>query len=93
MGTALAVTPDLPHRWAGHAEADRALRPVTWSDKALASAASMALVRHQLRRLAHGRTPAPSTRPVVALLSEQLQQRKALRRYRSWLAARHPSAG
>ncbi|MFF2147144.1 hypothetical protein [Kitasatospora sp. NPDC058190] len=53
----------------------------------------MALVRHQLRRLAHGRTPAPRTRPVVALLSEQLQQRKALRRYRSWLVARHPSAG
>ncbi|MFF3071208.1 NADH:flavin oxidoreductase/NADH oxidase family protein [Kitasatospora sp. NPDC057904] len=83
MGTALAVTPDLPRRWADRAEADRALRPVTWSDKALASAASMALVRHQLRRLAHGRTPAPRTRPALALLAEQLQQRTALRRYRT----------
>ncbi|MFJ4184066.1 NADH:flavin oxidoreductase/NADH oxidase family protein [Kitasatospora sp. NPDC089509] len=92
MGTALAVTPDLPHRWAARTEADRALRPVTWSDKALASAASMALVRHQLRRLAAGRTPTPNTRPAVALLTEQLQQRKALRDYRGWLAARRPAA-
>ncbi len=88
LGTALAVTPDLPHRWRARTEAARALRPVTWSDKALASAASMALVRHQLRRLAAGRSPAPRTRPAVALLAEQLQQRKALRRYRAWLAAR-----
>ncbi|WP_033218908.1 NADH:flavin oxidoreductase/NADH oxidase family protein [Kitasatospora phosalacinea] len=89
LGTALAVTPDLPHRWSARTEAVHALRPVTWSDKALASAASMALVRHQLRRLAHGRSPAPRTRPAVALLAEQLQQRKALRRYRAWLSARH----
>ena len=52
----------------------------------------MALVRHQLRRLAAGRTPTPGTRPAVALLTEQLQQRKALRSYRSWLTARRPSA-
>ncbi|WP_399096897.1 NADH:flavin oxidoreductase/NADH oxidase family protein [Streptomyces sp. BBFR2] len=92
MGTALSVTPDLPRRWADGAEADRALRPVTWSDKALASAASMAQVRHQLRRLAQGRTVAPGTRPAVALLTEQLQQRQALRRYRAWLDARQPAA-
>ncbi|MEV7025819.1 NADH:flavin oxidoreductase/NADH oxidase family protein [Kitasatospora sp. NPDC093558] len=90
MGTALAVTPDLPHRWAAGTDFDRALRPVTWSDKALASAAGMAQVRHQLRRLAAGRTPAPGTRPAVALAAEQLQQRKALRRYRTWLATRSP---
>ncbi|MFJ2810923.1 NADH:flavin oxidoreductase/NADH oxidase family protein [Kitasatospora sp. NPDC087271] len=92
MGTALAVTPDLPLRWATGAEADRALRPVTWSDKALASAAGMAQVRHQLRRLASGRAPSPGTRPAVALLVEQLQQRKALRRYRAWLDTRRPEA-
>ncbi|WP_331744544.1 NADH:flavin oxidoreductase/NADH oxidase family protein [Kitasatospora sp. NBC_01300] len=92
MGTALAVTPDLPLRWATGTEADRALRPVTWSDKALASAAGMAQVRHQLRRLASGRAPSPGTRPAVALLVEQLQQRKALRRYRAWLDTRRPEA-
>ncbi|MER8105575.1 NADH:flavin oxidoreductase/NADH oxidase family protein [Kitasatospora sp. NPDC094016] len=92
MGTALAVTPDLPLRWDAGTEADRALRPVTWSDKALASAAGMAQVRHQLRRLASGRAPAPGTHPAVALLVEQLQQRKALRRYRAWLDTRRPEA-
>ncbi|MEU4115701.1 NADH:flavin oxidoreductase/NADH oxidase family protein [Kitasatospora sp. NPDC028055] len=85
IGTALAVTPDLPDRWAAGREADRGIRPVTWSDKALASAATMAQVRHQLRRLARGRAPRPGTHPAVALLAEQLQQRQALRRYRTWL--------
>lgn len=85
MGTALSVTPDLPDRWRSGREADRQLRPVTWSDKALASAATMAQVRHQMRRIARGNAPRPGTHPARALLSEQLQQRRALRRYRTWL--------
>ncbi|MGW7072988.1 NADH:flavin oxidoreductase/NADH oxidase family protein [Streptomyces sp. NPDC054855] len=85
MGTALAVTPDLPERWRAGREAGRQLRPVDWKDKALASTASMALVRHQLRRIANGRDPRPGTHPAFALISEQRKQRRALRRYRSWL--------
>ncbi|MBL1082875.1 NADH:flavin oxidoreductase/NADH oxidase family protein [Streptomyces actinomycinicus] len=85
LGTALAVTPDLPDRWRGGREADRQLRPVTWSDKALASTAGMAQVRHQLRRLARGAGPTPGTHPAWALLSERRHQRRALRRYRAWL--------
>ncbi|MFF4958903.1 NADH:flavin oxidoreductase/NADH oxidase family protein [Streptomyces sp. NPDC001222] len=87
MGTALAVTPDLPDRWRHGREADRQLRPVTWSDKALASAAGMAQVRHQMRRIARGSNPAPGTHPAYALISERRQQRRALRRYRAWLPA------
>ncbi|MGW3391297.1 NADH:flavin oxidoreductase/NADH oxidase family protein [Streptomyces cinereoruber] len=86
MGTALAVTPDLPDRWREDREADRSMRPVNWSDKALASAASMAQVRHQMRRLARGSGTRPGTHPVIALISEQQKQRKALRGYRTWLA-------
>ncbi|MFF7097323.1 NADH:flavin oxidoreductase/NADH oxidase family protein [Streptomyces rubradiris] len=86
MGTALAVTPDLPDRWRNHREADRQMRPVTWSDKALASAAGMAQVRHQMRRLARGRTTRPGTHPALALIAEQRKQRKALRGYRTWLS-------
>ncbi|GAA1960930.1 NADH:flavin oxidoreductase/NADH oxidase family protein [Kitasatospora viridis] len=92
IGTALAVTPDLPHRWAAAGEAEQALRPVTWSDRTLASAAAMALVRRQMRRLADGRTPTPRTRPAVALLAELREQRKAVRRYRGWLDGRGPEA-
>jgi len=60
---------------------------VTWSDKTLASAAGMALVRHQLRRIARGRQPALRTHPVRALACDQLVSRRSLRRYRSWLQA------
>ncbi|MFJ3582898.1 NADH:flavin oxidoreductase/NADH oxidase family protein [Streptomyces sp. NPDC090127] len=87
LGTALAVTPDLPHRWRKQREADRQMAPVTWSDKALASAAGMARVRHQMARLARGSDARPGIHPAYTLLSEQWKQRGALRRYRSWLSA------
>ena len=87
MGTALAATPDLPGRWRAGREASGRLRPVTWSDKTLAAAASMALARHQMRRIARGLDPAFGTHPAFALVSDQLVRRRARRRYRSWLQA------
>ena len=87
MATALAVTPDLPNRWRAGEQAGGQLKPATWSDKVLASAGSMALVRHQLRRIAKGHNPALGTHPLYALACDQLAQRRALRRYRSWLQA------
>jgi tRNA-dihydrouridine synthase len=85
IGTALAATPDLPKRWRELQEADGQLRPVTWSDRILASAAGMALVRHQMRRMARGLDPVFGTRPAYALACDQFVQRRALRRYRAWL--------
>jgi 2,4-dienoyl-CoA reductase-like NADH-dependent reductase (Old Yellow Enzyme family) len=85
IGTALAATPDLPNRWRELREAEGRLRPVTWSDKIVASAAGMALVRFQMRRMARGLDPVFGTHPAYALLCDQLAQRQALRRYRSWL--------
>ncbi|MER7665932.1 NADH:flavin oxidoreductase/NADH oxidase family protein [Streptomyces sp. NPDC096193] len=93
VGTALAVLPDLPHRWKNHREADRMMKPVTWSDKALASAASMARVRHQMRRLARGADPRPGTHPALALISELRKQRVALRGYRTWLSEARSTLG
>jgi 2,4-dienoyl-CoA reductase-like NADH-dependent reductase (Old Yellow Enzyme family) len=92
MGTALAVTPDLPDRWRRGRRAEGQMRPVNWADKALASAASMAQVRHQMRRLARGSSPRPGTHPVIALISERRRQRTALRSYRSWLSKRRSAA-
>ncbi|SEB62665.1 NADH:flavin oxidoreductase/NADH oxidase family protein [Streptomyces sp. TLI_105] len=92
MGTALAVTPDLPERWRQGREADRTMRPVTWSDKALASAAGMAQVRHQMRRLSRGDNPRPGAHPVIALISERRKQRRALRNYRAWLTSSRAAA-
>ena len=88
MATAVAVTPDLPNRWRAGREATEQLKPVGWSDQTLASAASMALVRHQMRRITRGRHPTGKTRPVPALVCDQRAQRRALRRYRAWLEAR-----
>ena len=88
MGTALAVTPDLPNRWREGLEATERLAQVAWSDRTLASAASMALVRHQMRRVTRGRQPTGRTHPVHALACDRLAQRRALRRYRRWLEQR-----
>ncbi|WP_236576222.1 hypothetical protein [Streptomyces sp. HF10] len=65
---------------------------MTWSDRALASAAGMAQVRHQMRRIARGSRPTPRTHPAVALISEQRTQRRPLRRYRAWLSASQGAA-
>jgi 2,4-dienoyl-CoA reductase-like NADH-dependent reductase (Old Yellow Enzyme family) len=87
MATAMAVTPDLPNRWCAGQDVTRRLRPVTWADKTLAAAAGMAMVRHQLRRIARGTDPVLGTRPAHALFCDNLDQTRALRRYRSWLQA------
>lgn len=87
MATAMAVTPDLPNSWLAGQEVTRRLRLVTWSDKTLASAAGMALVRHQIHRLARGKDPVLATRPWYAFVRDNIDQAFALRRYRAWLHA------
>jgi hypothetical protein len=47
----------------------------------------MAMVRHQLRRIARGADPVLGTRPAYALVCDNLDQTRALSRYRSWLEA------
>jgi 2,4-dienoyl-CoA reductase-like NADH-dependent reductase (Old Yellow Enzyme family) len=91
MATAMAVTPELPHRWRKGQEATERLRHVSWKDKTLASAASMALVRHQMRRITRGKHPTGRTHPIHALICDQRNQRRALSRYRDWLETRADS--
>ena len=88
MGTAIAVTPDLVNRWHDGQEAIEQLSPVRWRDKTIASAANMALVRHQMRRITRGKQPTAKTHPVHALVCEQRAERRQLRDYRAWLEAR-----
>jgi 2,4-dienoyl-CoA reductase-like NADH-dependent reductase (Old Yellow Enzyme family) len=91
MATALAATPDLPNRWRDGRGATGSLKPVRWSDKALASMAGMAQVRYQMRRIGRGNSPALGVGPARALLADQLVQRRALSRYSRWLASRQPT--
>jgi 2,4-dienoyl-CoA reductase-like NADH-dependent reductase (Old Yellow Enzyme family) len=88
MGTAIAVTPNLPNRWRAGREATARLKQVNWRDTTLASAASMALVRHQMRRITRDQDPSGGTHPLHAFLCEQRAQRRALGRYQEWLEAR-----
>src|SRR5258708_9807062 len=88
MATAIAVTPDLPNRWQAGLEATQELKPVNWSDKTLASAASQALVRHQMRRITRAEEATRKTHPIYPLVSAQRRQRRALGRYRAWLQTR-----
>jgi 2,4-dienoyl-CoA reductase-like NADH-dependent reductase (Old Yellow Enzyme family) len=88
MGTAIAVTPDLPNRWRAGREATHRLKPINWSDRTLASAASMSLVRHQMRRTTRGKDPTGRTHPLHAFVCDQRAQRRALGRYRAWLGTR-----
>jgi 2,4-dienoyl-CoA reductase-like NADH-dependent reductase (Old Yellow Enzyme family) len=87
MGTAIALTPDLPNRWREGREATARLKRVNWRDKTLASAASMALVRHQMRRITRDQDPTDRTHPLHAFVCDQRAQRRALGRYREWLEA------
>ncbi|NUP18267.1 MAG: hypothetical protein HOZ81_19720 [Streptomyces sp.] len=66
-GTMLAVTPEPPGRRREVRETDGRMRPVTRSDKGLASAAGMAQVRHQMRRIARVRRSRPGMHPGIAL--------------------------
>lgn len=88
MGSALAVDPDLPNRWRQDATAKVELTPVIIKDKAVASAAGMARIRQQLRRLGTNRRPRPGISPKLALIKETVLQQFALRRYRTWLNSR-----
>jgi 2,4-dienoyl-CoA reductase-like NADH-dependent reductase (Old Yellow Enzyme family) len=88
MGTAIAVTPDLADRWRARREATARLKRVNWRDKTLASAAGMALVRHQMRRVTREKDPTGATHPLHAFVCDQRAQRRALGRYREWLEAR-----
>lgn len=88
IATALAIDPALPARWQRGEDAAPSLRPVTWSNKVLASLANMAMVKFQLRRLSRGQPSNPQVAPGWALLREQLRSARLTRRYRRLMASR-----
>lgn len=85
IGTALAVDPGLPNAWKSGQDAAVTVPRVRIRDKALASAASMARVRYQLRRLGRGRPASIRTNALWAFGVEQVRDTLARRRYAAWL--------
>ncbi|HEY4803849.1 MAG TPA: NADH:flavin oxidoreductase/NADH oxidase family protein [Paraburkholderia sp.] len=88
IGTALAIEPNLPREWRAGRDTAPALSPVTWKNKPLASLASMAAVKFQLRRLSLGKRTHPKVSPLRALILQQLADVARTREYRRWMTQR-----
>ncbi|MFZ6774278.1 NADH:flavin oxidoreductase/NADH oxidase family protein [Undibacterium sp. SXout7W] len=82
MGTALALNPKLPEVWRSDQTATAVLRTFKWKNKVMASAAYMAMVKYQLRRLSKGKQTKPNLAPALALLFQQLETNVKNRQYR-----------
>lgn len=93
IATALAIDPALPNEWCAGKNAAPTLKPNTWKNKPVASAAHMAAVRYQLRRLSQRRRTAPNVSPIWALLVSQRHLKRATRDYRQWMSKRRVAAG
>lgn len=85
VGTALALAPRLPRDWRAGTPSAPMLRPITWSNKVLASLAYMAMVKHQLRRLSRGRDSNPGISPLRAFIEQQIDTVRKTWRYRRWM--------
>lgn len=81
MATALALNPNLPSLWQTQPHATVSIPEPQFSDKAIASLATMAMVRRQLRRLGKGKSPKPSPSPMYSLISDRLRFSRMTKRY------------
>lgn len=88
IGTALAIDPFLPRDWQAGKDNAPQLLPIVWKNKALASLASMAVVKFQLRKLSQARMPNPLVPAWWALLQQQVVNALRARQYRRWIAER-----
>ena len=88
IATALALEPNLPRHWREGRDSHPQLQAVRWKNKAMASLATMAMVKFQLRRLSQGRTPQPGVSPLRAFLQDQLLNARRTRLYRRQMLMR-----
>jgi 2,4-dienoyl-CoA reductase-like NADH-dependent reductase (Old Yellow Enzyme family) len=89
IATALAIDPALPRQWQqGHPVVPALQKPIDWTNKALAAAAHMAVVKYQLARLSQRQRTRPQVSPLWALLRSQLAAAAQARRYRRWVRQR-----
>jgi len=87
MATALALNPSLPLAWREGLDLAPALTPITWKNKVMASLATMARVKHQLKRLSLGQSTDPSISPLWALVSQQWTTARQAKAYRKWISS------
>ncbi len=86
IATALAIQPNLPNDWFAGKDTTAALNPIAWKNKMLASLATMASVKFQLKRLSKGQSTKPGVSPLWALIVQQIMTVQQAKRYRTWMA-------
>lgn len=87
MATALALNPSLPLAWREGLDLAPTLTPITWKNKVMASLATMARVKYQLKRLSLGQSTDPSISPLWALVSQQWMTARQAKAYRKWISS------
>jgi len=85
VATALAINPALPKAWQAGQDVQPALTPITWKNKMMASLATMARVKYQLKRVSQGKAADPSISPLWALISQQFSTARQSKKYRQWM--------
>lgn len=88
IATALAINPSLPKAWRAGQDVAPELSPIAWKNKMMASLATMARVKYQLKRVSQSRTTKPRISPLWALISQQLMTGRQSKQYRQWMAGR-----
>lgn len=84
--TALSLNPNLANEWRNNLEIKTPkLKPITWSNKTLASLANMAMVKYQFNRIVKGKTPDINVRPLKAFLIDRYCNYKKTKEYRKWI--------
>lgn len=87
IATALAIDPRLPHAWRSGQDLAPELTPISWNNKMMASLATMARVKYQLKCLSQGSATNPRISPLWALVSQQVMAVWQTRKYRTWMAS------
>ncbi|WP_447095562.1 NADH:flavin oxidoreductase/NADH oxidase family protein [Pseudomonas sp. CF10PS3] len=83
IATALTLEPQLIKHWREGRDLNPQLKPIDWKRKPLASLATLAVVRGQMRRLSRGRLPNPKVIPWLALACDQWLIARRTRQYRA----------
>ncbi len=83
IATALTLEPQLIKHWREGRDLNPQLKPIDWKRKPLASLATLAVVRDQMRRLSRGRLPNANASPWLALVRDQWFIARRTRQYRA----------